>query len=419
MDKKIDFLKLSCAVQNYHWGKIGLDSEVARLKSGEPDFIINNEQPYAELWMGIHPKAPSIIVFPSDLRGQLLSRWLDDSNTWALGENVKKRFENKLPFLFKVLSINKALSIQAHPTKDQARKLHQTLPDKYPDDNHKPEMIVAITKFQGFCGFRPLREIKRFVSTIPELKNVLSSEALKSVLHLPMEVPPETQTQVLKICFTSLMNQDSHVIERELTEMMMRLEQDTGTPGLLTEEYILLQKLYSWFPGDVGCFCIFFLNIINLNPGQSMYLEPNVPHAYVSGDVVECMANSDNVVRAGLTPKFRDKDTLCDILSFISKPAEEQIFPSKPHPSSPGVTVYDPPSPEFSIARFEFKDPFQTPATNGPSIFLVLTGSGNIEGASSLKTSYCHGDVIFVPAMNIIKFVPDENTILFQGYCEF
>ena len=183
--------------------------------------------------------------------------------------------------------------------------------------------------------------------------------------------------------------------------------------------YVCISHLPTTYLLSVYIF-IYILSLY-LSINQSSYL-PVCMYIYLSlslSDVIECMANSDNVVRAGLTPKFRDKDTLCEILSFISKPAEEQIFPSKPHPSSPGVTIYDPPSPEFSIARFEFKDPFQTPATNGPSIFLVLTGSGNIEGTSSLKTSYCHGDVIFVPAMNIIKFVPGENTVLFQGYCEF
>ena len=96
-----------------------------------------------------------------------------ESNQWALGEEVAKRFDNKLPFLFKVLSINKALSIQAHPTKEHAQQLHKASPSNYPDPNHKPEMAIALRDFEGFCGFRPLVEVARFIVAIPELRHVI------------------------------------------------------------------------------------------------------------------------------------------------------------------------------------------------------------------------------------------------------
>lgn len=119
--------------------------------------------------MGTHSKGPSVITYPSNLSGQSLSSWLE-CNEWALGKDVAETFDKKLPFLFKVLSINKALSIQAHPTKEHAQKLHKMAPDKYPDPNHKPEMAIALSEFEGFCGFRPITEIINFVDSVPELK---------------------------------------------------------------------------------------------------------------------------------------------------------------------------------------------------------------------------------------------------------
>ena len=122
--------------------------------------------------MGTHSKGPSIISYPPSLSGQSLHSWLE-SNEWALGEEVAKTFDKKLPFLFKVLSINKALSIQAHPTKEHAQQLHKASPNNYPDPNHKPEMAIALRDFEGFCGFRPLDEVTRFISEVPELHHLI------------------------------------------------------------------------------------------------------------------------------------------------------------------------------------------------------------------------------------------------------
>ena len=125
-----------------------------------------------QLWMGTHPKAPSSISYPSSLAGQPLHEWLL-SNSWALGPEVAQAFDNKLPFLFKVLSINKSLSIQAHPTKEHARELHTAAPQYYPDSNHKPEMAIALRDFQGLCGFRPISEISRCIADVPELLRIV------------------------------------------------------------------------------------------------------------------------------------------------------------------------------------------------------------------------------------------------------
>ena len=223
-----------------------------------------------------------------------------------------------------------------------------------------------------------------------------------------------------------------------------------------------MSQLYSWFPNDVGCFCLFLLNVVSLSPGQSLYLGPNIPHAYISGgerergegtreregggnkrerggetpyvilhislssDVVECMANSDNVVRAGLTPKYRDKTTLCDMLHYTPRSPLEQLFKPKPHPQSPDIVLYDPPTPEFIIARIEMKNETVIPVVTGPSIILIVEGSGvvsvrgssDIPEGSSNEVTFRPGEVLFIPAMNIITATPTNTTLIFQAYCE-
>ena len=129
-------------------------------------------------------KGPSVISYPPEFKGKLLSDWLKD-NQWALGEKVGEEFSGQLPFLFKTLSINKALSIQAHPTKPHAQELHKAAPDKYPDPTHKPELVVAIRDFEGFCGFRPIDEIQGFVSRVPELQAVVGKEVSDAFIQTP------------------------------------------------------------------------------------------------------------------------------------------------------------------------------------------------------------------------------------------
>uniref|UniRef100_A0A8B9ZJL6 mannose-6-phosphate isomerase n=1 Tax=Anas platyrhynchos TaxID=8839 RepID=A0A8B9ZJL6_ANAPL len=153
---------LACVVQNYSWGKLGLQSEVAQLvASDDPTAHIDPEQPYAELWMGAHPKGDAAIR-DNRIPQKTLGRWIS-ANPACLGAKVKDAFQGRLPFLFKVLSVRSALSIQAHPNKELAAKLHAQFPQHYPDANHKPEMAIALTPFEGLCGFRPVEEISAFL----------------------------------------------------------------------------------------------------------------------------------------------------------------------------------------------------------------------------------------------------------------
>lgn len=156
-------VKLQCGAQSYDWGKIGRSSAVAQFsKAANPKFEISEDKPYAELWMGTHPSVPSLAVTSAAATPVSLREVLK-SYPELLGSRIVDKFgAGELPFLFKVLSINKALSIQAHPDKALGKQLHAADPKHYPDDNHKPEMAIAITDFEGFCGFRPLSKLLLF-----------------------------------------------------------------------------------------------------------------------------------------------------------------------------------------------------------------------------------------------------------------
>ena len=330
-------MELCCEVQCYAWGKVGGDSQVAKYAPRAcQDFNLDPDQTYAELWMGTHANGPSKIVE----NNKLLSEYISD-HPECVGDKIRNKFGPELPFLFKVLSVNKALSIQAHPNKSHAEQLHAERPNIYKDPNHKPEIAIALTKFEGLCGFRPLHEIQNFFYRTPELKTVCSEyEQLLSSTD-------SNYQEGLKACFESLMLCDKNLLEQELESLrkkMMRNESQDDVSELFL-------RLCSQYPGDVGCFVIFFLNLLKLSPGEAMFLSPNVPHAYLSGDCVEVMANSDNVVRAGLTPKLIDTPTLISMLDYTCTPPDQRLF--TPTQSSQHCQVFNPPVPDFSVARLK------------------------------------------------------------------
>lgn len=182
----------------------------------------------------------------------------------------------------------------------------------------------------------------------------------------------------------------------------------------------LLLRLNSQFPGDVGCFGIYFLNHIVLKPGEAMFLGPNLPHAYLSGDCIECMACSDNVVRAGLTPKFKDVDTLCEMLDYSCHTKEENIFFCHQDPSDPFLTIYDPPVLDFSVARIQIPSScplYKFKALNGPGIAIVISGSGIID-RTSFPVAVRRGAVVFIPANTSFDFRSDGvQTEIYRAYC--
>lgn len=407
-------LRLQCKVQNYDWGLRGHQSEVGRLYAIQDNVALDEEKPYAEFWMGTHESGPSHIVtfddetddFPDvnhcsekrQLGSMSLKDWLV-KNPHALGDKVVQRWGRDLPFLFKVLSVAKALSIQAHPDKKLAKQLHQRQPHIYRDANHKPEMALAISPFEALCGFVCPQEMKRVVEEVPELHCLLGESVAKALMNVSVcQWSKEVAKVPLRAAFTSIMAANQEEIKDVLHKIISRLF-DNKQERLLTPKEELVLRLADQYPGDVGVLSAFFLNYVCLAPGEALYLDANEPHAYIAGECVECMATSDNVVRAGLTPKYRDTQTLCAMLSYNQ--GAPKILCGVP--VCPYTKRYAPPFEEFEVDASVVPCGHSVflPPIPGPSVLLILEGDGVMKldiGTTNCTAALKRGDTFFIPA---------------------
>lgn len=438
-------MRLQCGVNSYDWGKIGNDSAAARFAAATPaeGLSIQSDQPYAELWMGTHPKNPS-----KDLTtGRDLIDLVQD-NKALLSQSVAAKYGEKLPFLLKILSINKALSIQAHPNKTLAEQLHARDPKNYPDDNHKPEMAIAITPFEGFCGFRPLAEIAHFLETVPALRALVGEEAAaefvanaKAQSEEPSDEAVATSKKILQKAFGSLMSSEQSAVDTQTDKVVEQAKAEgaefaaggvTSTSGATMSE--LVTRLNGQYGRDIGIFVQFFLNFVQLQAGEALFLVADDIHAYISGDIVECMAASDNVVRAGLTPKFKDVKTLTDMLTYNFAPIEKQKMVPTEYPyatlnragysSGSAITLYDPPIDEFAVVRTTLKGD-AAKATfepiDGPSVIICTGGKGRIAVGSKVE-EVREGYVFFVGATAELVLESeggeDDEFVTFKAFCE-
>ncbi|KAJ1935942.1 Mannose-6-phosphate isomerase, partial [Linderina pennispora] len=302
-------IRLTCNANNYAWGKHGSSSKAAQFAATNPNVAIDESQTYSELWMGTHPNGPSTVFGTTTL----LSSVVDADPARALSAAVVSKFGPQLPYLFKVLSIEKALSIQAHPDKKLAEKLHTERPHVYKDPNHKPEMSIALTEFIAMSGFRPLEEISQNIDEYPEFKALVATSAA-AFQQSAKDGSVQDKKHQLKALFAELMNSNPEAVKEQLDVLLQRVSKSADPMDLSLPA--LVHRLNAEYPGDVGVFCVFMLNILHLHAGDAFYMGPNDPHAYIYGDCIECMATSDNVVRAGLTPKLRDVPVLVDMLTY-------------------------------------------------------------------------------------------------------
>lgn len=365
--KSNSLIPLHPVVKDYAWGIRGMDSRVARyalesqiLKEVDPD------TPYAELWIGTHEKGEST---------------LNDGT----GKSLKDAVGANLPFLFKVLSAGKALSIQAHPDKPTAKKLHKDNPQAYGDSNHKPEMAIALTPFEAMCGFRRLEEVAMLLKKHPEFAACISQEAKLAVF---LADDPVSQKAALQKLFASFMSCDVKHSGFQLQKLLDRLQNEQSSfhphpheePAWERKCARAILRLAQQFPGDAGAMSPFFLNYLLIAPGESFFMAANEPHAYVAGEIIECMACSDNVVRAGLTPKYKDVDNLVGMLTYSM--GGPSIDVGEPHADDPRILRYTPPVPEFEviILSLEPGDTCQMKHPGVPAILLVVEGAGSVDG---------------------------------------
>lgn len=302
--------KLENVIQNYAWGS---KESIANL------FGIDNPEhlPQAEIWMGAHPNGCSRITNTGELLSNLIER--DSKN--VLGEYTAMRF-GELPYLFKVLAAETPLSIQVHPSKHQAeagftRENEQGIPlsaahRNYKDPNHKPELVYALTFYKAMNGFRPIEQII-------ELFHQASLDSLNTELAA-LEAQPNSEG--LREFFTAIMSLCEQKKADALHQLDHALERGAKT-ALMREVYEYVTEFKKHYPGDIGLLSPLLLNTVELAPGEAMFLHAETPHAYVKGTGLEIMANSDNVLRAGLTPKHIDVPELIANTRFVSTPPEQ------------------------------------------------------------------------------------------------
>ncbi|KAJ6421420.1 hypothetical protein OIU84_028738 [Salix udensis] len=430
--------RLKCSVQNYDWGKKGTEgSEVARLyelNSGS-DIELEKKKPFAEFWMGTHGSGPSFVVEGGVENGDSIGSGIMSLKEWicknpnVLGDKVLDKWGCDLPFLFKnswrpvmwtsgvaspsseVLSVAKALSIQAHPDKELAKVLNKLHPNLYKDDNHKPEMALAVTEFEALCSFISLEELKSVLRDVPEIVELVGSAEVNKLLQISEHGHEEKVKSGLRSAFTQLMSASKEMTAEVISNLKGRLYTESKIRQLTGKEQLVLQ-LEKQYPADIGVVSAFFLNYVKLNPGEALYIGANEPHAYLYGECIECMATSDNVVRAGLTPKNLDIQALCSMLTY------KQGFPEilKGFPLSPYITRYLPPFDEFEVDRCILPRGAATvfPAIPGPSIFLLTAGEGKMCTESS-KDVVMEGDVLFAPANTEISVSTTSELHLYRA----
>lgn len=399
--------------------------------------------------MGTHSSNPSKDVDS----GRLLSDLVQD-NAQLLSTSVSSKYGSKLPFLFKVLSIDKALSIQAHPNKKLAGQLHAKDPKNYPDDNHKPEMTIAITPFEGLCGFRPLTEIVHFLESVPPLKALVKEHKADEFIATvkagsspeeEKDASPDTKAHnktALQHIFASLLSATPEEIETETAQLVALAESQgdafaagglpPSAPASVLSELVL--RLNGQFPNDIGLFVFFFLNYVTLQPGEAMFLRADDIHAYLDGDIIECMAASDNVVRAGFTPKFKDVPTLVDMLTYDYAPIDDQKMEPTEYPyatlnragysSGSQVMLYDPPIEEFSVVRSALKGDAAKVTfepLDGPSVVICTSGKGIISVGPTVK-KMSEGHVYFVGSTAELVLQSEggegDEFVTFKAFCE-
>ncbi len=329
-DNSNHFIKLVPVVQDYKWGKPANTSLIAKLIEDASSY-----EYLAELWLGAHPKAPALIA-NSNLN---LIQFLKEHATNFMGAKICSKFKNSLPFLFKILSVNSSLSIQAHPSIELAKKLHAKDPKNYPDENHKPELAIVLSdSLELLYGFRKLEEISNFVKKIPALNFILSEKSKKD-----LQSREKADSEILKNLYSEII-----LAEETKQKKVIKLLKEQGVGDAEAGIKKWIEELVEKYPnGDRGILSFFILKYYELSKGEALFIEPAIPHAYLRGDLTECMATSDNVIRAGLTYKFCDELVLLDMLNFdnvsqildIRKETEENFL------------TYETPAKEFKVSK--------------------------------------------------------------------
>lgn len=400
---RLSLVALRPAVQHYAWGGHEFLPRLLGVANEPP-------KPFAELWVGAHPKAPSALQF--DGPAETLDKFVESAPEPTLGRRVAERFDKRLPFLLKALDVAQALSIQVHPTKEaaergfaeeNARGVPFDAPFRnYKDDNHKPEIMVALSEFWLLHGFKTPELIEATFAAEPELSFLA-------------ETFGEGDYEAL---YARLMSMPQAEVNERLSPLVERID-ERHRNGLLEKEeagYWAKRALEAsaLSEGDVdrGVFSIYLFNIVRCQPGEGVFQDAGVPHAYLEGACVELMANSDNVLRGGLTPKHVDVPELLKHVRF--EPTVPTLL--KGEAVSEAERVYRSPAPDFELSRVELKpgQDFHNGAADGPEALLCV--SGEAEAMSGEKAlALRQGGALFVADSAVYALRSREGAVVFKA----
>jgi len=396
--KKICLMKNT--IQEYAWGSHAAIADLMGNKSP-------SAKPQAELWMGAHPKAPSLVKY--DGKWLSLLDLIKQSPEDILGKEIAAKFDNKLPYLFKVLAASKPLSIQAHPSLKQAKEgferenrlgIALDSPSRnYKDENHKPECICALTPFLALYGFRKISEIISLMEKIclkvldkelNHLKRQPNSEGLKSFFHSLITMNNRRKKQI---------------IEHSITNAQ-KLSGDNPC-------FKWIVNLYKEYPDDMGIFAPILLNLISLKPGQALFLPSGELHAYLDGLGIELMANSDNVLRGGLTKKHIDVVELLTILTF----EEKEVDVLMPQKNKDCEGVYYSIAEEFILSVISDKKniSYTSPEKRSVEIILCADGKASVTDISiNQNITLTRGTSVIIPS-SVKKYKIEGKASLYKA----
>lgn len=377
------FYRLNGKAQHYIWGG---KTFIPQLLQQQPD-----QQIYAEWWLGTHPSAVSSIEVNGQQQG--LDHYIA-AHPAVLGEKSQQQFGDRLPYLLKILDVVKPLSIQLHPTKKEAeqgfaRENAQGIDLKdpkrsYKDDNHKPEMMIALSDFWLLHGFKSKSAILKTLYARPSLVVLAEKLEQQSLKDFYAEVMQSSQTQLAQWLLPIIQHNQAAYHNNELTL-------DNPDYWLL---YALEAMAISVDKLDAGLLSFYLMNIVYLKKGEGIFQDAGIPHAYLRGQNIELMASSDNVIRGGLTPKYVDIPELLKIVDCTEIVPKVIAAASKEN----GYYTYQTPSRDFALSNINFSTGYQCQIkADNAEILLVMQGEITLHN-SEQKLTLAQGESAFIEA---------------------
>ena len=389
---------LKGSVQHYSWG--GTTYLPALLNIENP-----NHEPFAEYWLGAHDKAPSLVENGDE--SIPLNEYIEKSPVETLGNNIATNF-HRLPYLLKILDVKDMLSIQVHPSRKYAEAAFKKenemgipldAPNRnYKDDNHKPELMVALSEFWLLHGFKEASVLTNTLKSVKELKPLLkifSGKGYEGLYRYVMEMPQDKVNEMLQPLLKRIIP-DYH-------QQLLKKEDADFWAARAAQRFNVTPDI------DRGIFSIYLFNLVHLQPGEAIYQAAGILHAYLEGQNVEIMANSDNVLRGGLTPKHVDVNELMNLVKF------KEVKPAIIRPKKDNMeTVYSTPAKDFELTGYQLKkNDSISRESSTTEIILVLAGEILLkEGKNQLLLKTGESAVIFYNAGIKIKAMAQSQCYL-------